>query len=235
MTKNRRHRRTWTQRELEVMRREYPRRTAADVARLVGHSVASVYNYARLLGLRKSPEFLASPASGRLRPGDTRGLSGRFRRGHQPWNKGTHWTAGGRSAETRFKKGSLNGRAAKLYKPLGAYRINADGYLEQKITHEGRGGQRWKAVHRLVWEAVHGPVPPGHVVVFKPGRRTTKLEAITLDAVELVSREELMRRNSYHNRYPKEIGLVIQLRGALMRQINKRVRQQHEEPDGRPA
>lgn len=33
-----------------------------------------------------------------------------------------------------------------------------------------------------------------------------------------------MRRNSYHTRYPKEIGLVIQLKGALQRQINKRER-----------
>ena len=28
-------------------------------------------------------------------------------------------------------------------------------------------------------------------------------------------------RNSYHNRYPKEVCLAIQLRGALMRKINR--------------
>lgn len=31
-----------------------------------------------------------------------------------------------------------------------------------------------------------------------------------------------MRRNSYHTNYPKDVQLLIQLRGAVNRQINKR-------------
>jgi len=71
-----------------------------------------------------------------------------------------------------------------------------------------------------MWEAQNGPVPRGHIVVFKDGNR----ENLVLDNFELVTRQELMRRNSYHTRYPREIGLVIQLKGALQRQINKRER-----------
>jgi hypothetical protein len=51
--------------------------------------------------------------------------------------------------------------------------------------------------------------------------RTTVLEDITADKVECISRSENMRRNSYH-RYGQEIARLVQLRGALTRQINKR-------------
>ena len=37
----------------------------------------------------------------------------------------------------------------------------------------------------------------------------------------MVTRAELMRRNSVHNRGP-EIARIHQLKGAIMRQINKR-------------
>ena len=49
----------------------------------------------------------------------------------------------------------------------------------------------------------------------------TTLEEITLDKVECISLAENMRRNSCHQ-YGKEIARLIQLRGAVSRQINKR-------------
>lgn len=215
-------RRRWTDAELEILRRNYPHEQTRLIAQQLGRTESTTYQKALKLGLHKSAEYLASPAACRL---DGKiGSAHRFHKGQASWNKGTHWTAGGRSAETRFKPGQLSGRARQLLKPLGTMRVNADGYLDQKITNEGSGGRRWKAVHRLVWEREHGPVPAGHVVVFKPGRRTTKFEEITLDAVELVTREELMQRNTVH-RYPKPIAQLIQLKGAVQRQINKRERE----------
>ena len=84
----------------------------------------------------------------------------------------------------------------------------------------GPANLRWKPVYRLVWEAAHGPIPPGFAVCFKPGRRTAELAEITEDALELVSRRELMLRNSFH-RYGPEIAKLVQLRGALTRQIRR--------------
>lgn len=214
-------RRRWTDAEVAILHRDYPHQQTRLVAQSLGRDETNTYRKAYQLGLKKTAEYLASPAACRL---DGKiGSAHRFQKGQQSWNKGTHWTSGGRSPETRFKPGQLSGRARQLLKPVGAVRVNADGYLDQKVTTEGRGGQRWKAAHRIVWERTNGPVPSGHVVVFKPGRRTTKLEEITLDAVELVSREELMRRNTLH-RYPKELARLIQLKGAVQRQINKRER-----------
>lgn len=107
--------------------------------------------------------------------------------------------------------------------PIGAERINSDGLLERKVAHGGavNAARRWVGVHRLVWEAAHGPVPPGHAVCFKRGCATTAASEITLDRLELLSSADQMRRNSYL-RFGPDIARLIQLRGALNRQLNKR-------------
>jgi hypothetical protein len=95
------------------------------------------------------------------------------------------------------------------------------GTLQRKISNaKGSNSKRWRGVHELVWIEANGPVPPGHICVFRPGMRTAVLEEITVERVECISFAENMRRNSYHTRFPKEIGLAIQLRGALNRKIN---------------
>ena len=121
-------------------------------------------------------------------------------------------------ASTQFKKGQRGNR----YVPIGTLRINKkDQYLERKVRDwipgSHIGSQCWEPVHRRVWIDAHGPIPSGHRVAFKAGCKTVELARITPDALELVTPVELMRRNSYHNRYPKEIGLLIQARGALVR------------------
>ncbi len=79
-------------------------------------------------------------------------------------------------------------------------------------------------VARLVWEEANGPIPPGHAVVFKPGRATTERQAITPDALELLSRGELMKRNTRHN-YPPELNALLSLKAALTRRINRRTKE----------
>lgn len=156
--------------------------------------------------------------------GGTEGIRGsatRFKPGHATWNKGISWNAGGRSAETRFKKGRPASEAFN-YAPIGSHRVTKDGYLEEKITDDPNisPSRRWVAVHRLIWESANGPIPAKHIVVFKPGMRTINPEEITIEKVECISRAENMRRNSYHQ-YGPEIASLIQLRGAIARQINK--------------
>lgn len=149
---------------------------------------------------------------------------GRFQPGQPPANKGLRrpgW-APGRMASTQFKKGQMAGAAQRNYQPIGTERISKDGYLERKVTDDHPvPARRWVGVHRLVWEAANGPIPPGHAVAFREGKRTAVAEEITVDRLELVSRVELMRRNSYHNNYPKEVAQLIQLKGALNRKINR--------------
>lgn len=212
-----RHR--WTAREDALLRRRYPDEQAAVIARDAGFSVTSVHQRAAKLGLRKSDAFKASAHSGRILRGrtDPRMLATQFRKGLVPWNKGTHHVAGGRSAETRFKKGHRGGRALERYQPIGTERVTRDGVLQRKVNDDMPRQARWKAVHAIEWERHHGPIPHGHVVRFRDGNRRN----FDLANLELVSWRENMRRNSVH-RYPKPIAHVMQLRGALNRKIRNR-------------
>lgn len=214
------NRRPWTDTDDAILRRDYPHQRAADVAVTLGRSITSIYGRAKSLGIEKSPEFLSSPLSGRT-TGD-RGHSGRFKKGVKPWNTGKPFNPPGRSAETRFKPG----RMPHNNMPVGTYRICL-GYLQQKISDDpGPNHVRWRGVHELVWIAQNGPLPKGHFIGFKPGRKTTVLDEITIDAVELRSRKSHMLQNSIHN-YPQPIPQLTQLRGALQRKINHRMRRQN--------
>jgi hypothetical protein len=219
----------WTVADDRRLRREYPDAVTAELAAAMGRTRLAVYNRAQTLGLNKSAAFLASDRSGRAvrgrqHPGMRRT---HFQKGHVPANKGLRrpgW-ARGRMAETQFKKGDRLGAAQANYVPVGTEKIR-DGLLCRKVTDDPNlyPAARWQPVSRIVWEAVNGPIPPGHAVVFRPGRFTTERDAITADALEMVSRAELMKRNSYLTRYPKEVADLIRLRGAVNRQINKRTR-----------
>lgn len=224
--------RPWTKRELAVIRREYPHKATKLIAATLRRPLSGVYRTANGLGVKKSAAFLASSESGRLTKLNAAGVAYRYPKGHVPANAGLRRPgyAPGRMADTQFKKGRLPSEA-RNYKPIGSFRICADGLLERKVTDDPKivPARRWIGVHRLVWADANGPIPEGHAVVFKPGHATTDLEKITLDVLELISRAELMRRNSYHTNYPKDIAQLIQLRGALQRQINRRVK--HEKQD----
>jgi hypothetical protein len=219
--------RAWTDAEVRTLRSRYPDERAADVAKALGRPIGQVYQAAARYGLSKSEAFRASDLSARIRRGKQSPAmeATRFQRGHATWNAGHKgWQAGGRSVETQFKKGFMAGAAQRKYVPIGTERISKDGYLERKITDDPsmHPARRWQGVHRIVWQTAHGPIPPGHAVAFLPGRHTTDAAAITADALELVSRAELMRRNSYLTRYPKDVADLIRMRGVLNRKINHR-------------
>lgn len=214
----------WTPAEIRTVKRRYAHEPTADIARDLGRTVTTVYQRAGKLGLRKTAKYLASPAAHRL--DGVKGMGSRFQPGLTPWNKGTHWTAGGRSKLTRFKKGNRSLRWPVEDYPIGALRINTDGGLDIKVRE---GLLAWDSMARYVWTSERGPIPPGMVVRYHNGDQyDTRIENL-----ELVTRAEHLRRN-WHDRYPKSIKQMVQLRGALQRQINKRERK-HEQHDQRPA
>ncbi len=89
------------------------------------------------------------------------GLTGRFPKGHIPFNKGKKGVGGWEP--TQFKKGHRPWN----YKPVGTERINSDDYVDVKIADPNK----WKGKHILIWEEHNGPVPKGHVVIFGDGNR----------------------------------------------------------------
>jgi hypothetical protein len=229
-------RRFWTDAEDAVVRELYPDTQTAKIAQQLGRPVGAVYQRAQSLGLKKSERYLASPDACRLRRGDHIGRATQFKKGQEPPNKGLRRPgyAPGRMAETQFRKGERRGVAVKLYKPIGSERVSKDGYLERKTHDELPEGisredanrlrqRRWKAVHNIVWEEANGAVPKGYAVTFVNGDKTD----IRLENLTLVSRADLMRRNTIHN-LPPELASAAQLIGQLKRRIR-------EEQDRRSA
>lgn len=209
----------WTEAETEQVRLRYSVERTADLAASLDRGVGAVYQHAAALGIKKSIDFIRADGRRRASLPDAPGTNYRFPKGLTPWNKGVNFIAGGRSVETQFKPGCLSGRAAARYQPIGAERLSKEGYLERKINDDMQTQKRWRAVHILTWEAVHGPLPKGHALVFRDGNKAN----IALENLEPITRAELMRRNSVHS-MPPELEKLVLLRGALNRQINQRIK-----------
>lgn len=223
-------RRIWTQVDIDTVRRRYPHERTDAIARDLGRTISQVYNQAHGMGLHKTPEYFERENAGRIQRGRTNPemVATQFRKGHETWNKGQHFEAGGRSHETRFKAGEMRGAAQHNYVPIGSTRINY-GNLERKISddHAVYPAKRWRPVHRIVWEAANGPVPDGHICVFKPGLHTTRECDITLDRIECITRSENMRRNTIH-RYPKDVVRTVQQMNWLQRRVRQAEKQLEE-------
>jgi hypothetical protein len=201
-----------------MLRMYYPHMKTAIIAARVGASVFSTYNRAKKLGLTKTPIYMASPDACRLRREMPVGTRHRFTKGHVPANKGLRrpgWHAG-RMKETQFKKGQLNHNCM----PLGSTRL-IDGYVYVKVAEVRYVPYpvNWKPLHVIEWERLNGELPAGHALAFKDGNRLNT----AVENLELISRAELMRRNTVHN-LPPELKQVIQLTGALKRKIRTRER-----------
>lgn len=123
------------------------------------HTTTRLFNYA--FGCNKTADQIKSVLTRhKIRSGRT----GRFTKGQTSWNKGKSFCAGGRSAETRFKKGNR----PVNHRPVGSERISKDGYVEVKVEEP----RKWRFKHLVVWEEHYGPVPDGYIVTFRDNDKT---------------------------------------------------------------
>lgn len=190
-----RHRRAWTERELEDFRRLYPTESAADLSHRFGRSRKALNLMALKLGIKKAV-FISQ-----------------FSKGCEAWNKGLKNSTG--TSATRFACGSK----PQTWRPIGSESVTKEGLRTRKVSDTGNRAADWRRVHELEWEAVNGPIPCGHILVRKDKRLPP-----SLDNLVLVNRAQLMKRNSVHTNYQPEVARLSQLRGALNRQINARTR-----------
>lgn len=210
---SRKPRAKWTPEQTAMVVEMYPHIKTEKIAPLVEKTPEQVYCKAAYLGLKKTPEYLASPDACRLRQGGNIGIEYRFRKGQVPPNKGMN---PGREA-TQFKPGNKPGN----WKPIGSERYSKEGYLQRKMTDTGYPPRDWVAVHRLLWQEHHGEIPDDHYIRFKDGNKRN----IAIENLEMVSTVENMRANSVHTVYPKELAQLAQLRGAIQRKINRRMKE----------
>lgn len=224
--------RHWTPEQLFVLHWLYPDFTAEEVAGALGKTTRGIHQKARQLRIGKSDAFKESWRSGRIQASNTdpRMVATRFKPGHTTWNKGVKGSVGlhPNCRPTQFKPG----HKPKTWVPVGTYRVNVTKgipRLEKKMNDKpGPNHVRWIPVTRLVWEQHHGPVPPKHIVVFADSKQaTTALDEITVDKLVCITRAENARRNHPGNKSP-ELARLVQLKGAITRQVN-RIKREHEQ------
>lgn len=136
--------------------------------------------------------------------------------------------------ESQFKKGRPASEASN-YVPIGTEKVDPKRkVLMRKVTDDPAifPTRRWRPVHVMVWEAANGPVPEGHIVVFRPGLKTLVAAEITADRLETVTLAENMRRNSYHNRFPPELKELVHLKARITRRVRRRTKEQQDEEQG---
>lgn len=218
MSKNR-SRHAWTAAEIDILRARYPDDDTEQLAKSLGLRPGQLHDKAARQGIVKSPEFIRALKAKAARTAREAGKETRFVPGQVPWNKGIPFRSGGRSAETQFKPGML----PRNYRPIGSVRLCA-GFWQRKQTETGYPPRDWVNIHHLVWRASGQEIPAGYALCFRDGNRAN----FDLANLELISRAELMARNSIHNAGP-DLARLQQLRGAIMRQINRREKDANHE------
>lgn len=208
-------RRFWEQYEDDYLRRLYPHFLTRTIAEGLERTERQVYARAKQLGLRKHPAYMDTPEAGRL--DGQRGSGTRFPKGNVPFNKGRK---GIRMApETEFKPG----HRPQTWVPVGTEVVDREGYRKRKVRDDAPRGQsrfNWRFVHNLKWEKHRGPIPKGHVIVFRNGDRSD----IRIANLECIHRADLARRNTMWNRYPYEVARTIHHLGQFKRRLRE-----HEE------
>lgn len=209
----------WKPYEDQVMRALYPDTANAQLASLLDRSEPAIRNRSVTLGIKKTAAF--SERQKHLT---------QFKKGFTPWNKGKKFPGTGRSLETQFQKG----HKPSNWKPIGSERISKEGYLQRKMTDTGVTRKDFVPAHHLVWvEHTGQQVPKGYALTFKDGNKTN----LNISNLELLSRADLMRRNSIITLPPevrKQVHLVCGFKRRLrriQRERNSREPAQHTKSD----
>ena len=200
----------WTQEEIEILKELYPDHFAGEIQAHLNRSKSAIYTKARQLGLECNPEKISR--SGRMSSHHPNVAGHRFPKGHIPANKGKKVSQElyAKMQPTMFKKG----RPSLNIRPVGAERVNVDGYIEVKVADPNK----WRLKNRVIWEQHNGEIPKGYNIQFKDHNPLN----CTIDNLYIISQAEQMRtENSYLAKYPKELADIIRLKGTLKRQINK--------------
>lgn len=163
-------------------------KTAQEMANLLNHTFGTCYTVQQIKSCRARNHWDS-------------GLTGHFSPGHTPHNKGKKGHSYTGMSATQFKPG----HTPHNHKPIGSERVNREGYRERKVEEPNK----WKPVHVLNWETIHGPVPRGCVLIFKDHDRNNS----DVSNLLLVTRGELAVMNKRglctQNGEVTEAGLVL--------------------------
>ena len=187
----------------------YPNNSSKYIAELLGVTISKVYNTAWAANVKKSAEYMLTPASGRIIEPS---VPNQFKPGHTPHNKGKQMDAEiyEKVAPTMFKKGNKPANT----KPVGTINVRLDSqnrpYQYIKIKDS-----QWELLQRHVWTKANGEIPRGSVVIFLDGNYLN----CELTNLKVITRKENMARNTIQ-RYPAELQEIMKLTSKLKRKTN---------------
>lgn len=185
----------WPQGMYEFIRDNSWGVSSKDMAEIVNEKFGTNFNKASMKNFRARHKIRS-------------GLTGWYQKGHAPGNKGKkleeYVTDPDRLADIRrriapswFRRGERPPNEL----PIGSVTVRAKGkdrngsYKYVKVSMEGEFWDRWKLLHRKVWEDHNGPIPDDKVVMFKNG----DVMNCDINNLMLISRSELvaMTRKGY--------------------------------------
>lgn len=200
---------TWSKADIRYLIEHYETMKNLQIAINLGKSRHSVEQKAFVLGLKKPREFFAE-----ISRTSENCVACQFKKGNVPHNKGVKGYVTNdekkieRMKATQFKKG----HKPENWRPTGSERVNNDGYIEVKT----REPNVWELKHRVVWLEHKGEIPKGVNIQFRDGNKRN----FDIDNLYAIDRKNQMKQNSYRN-YGEEYARLVQLQGAVKRQINK--------------
>lgn len=195
----------FTEQEITIIKERYSTTLTRELAEQLGRSTYSVNYWAYKLGLKKTAEYLKSRSHDKF---IQQSMPHRFVKGQVPWNKGLSYHVP--NNRTRFRKGNKPHQT----KYDGCISIRHDKDLAYKYIRISES--KWVPLHQKIWTDANGPIPSGHMVVFKD---RTLPDREKLENLELISTMENMKRNTKHN-YPKELQEVIAAHNQLKKILN---------------
>ena len=113
------------------------------------------------------------------------GLTGKFRKGQTPHNKGKKMPKEvyEKVKHTMFAKGNV----PPNHRPVGSERISKDGYIEVKVAEPNK----WRLKQRVVYKEAKGKIPEGCTIIFLDGNKRN----FDIDNLRCITRSELLYLN----------------------------------------
>ena len=140
------------------------------------------------------------------------GLTGKFRKGQTPHNKGKKMPKEvyEKVKHTMFAKGNV----PPNHRPVGSERISKDGYIEVKVAEPNK----WRLKQRVVYEEAKGEIPEGCPIRFLDGNKRN----FDIDTLRCITRSELLYLNCNGLNNSNEITETGILMARLDRAKNKK-------------
>jgi hypothetical protein len=185
-------RKVWTEEEIEVLKQRYATESTASLAEFFNCQYGAVANKAGALKLKKDPEYLKTILNELCKNLEKSGKSSQFKSGNVSHNKGKKMSAElyEKVSKTFFKKGN---KPVNTKEGVGMVvsRKDKSGYMYNYIKI---ADSKWVPLHRHLYEAKFGPIPPNMNLNFIDGNS----QNCELENLQLITKKEQRIKNAGH-------------------------------------